>query len=524
MGNCFGSSATVPSEPQPPPVTELKPSTPSPLQPNVKDVSSVPSSFRPPSRPRCRSSASQHESTRHGGRSSQDPTPRSRTKSAPQPPQMFKSSSPQDSRPRARSVVQSKRSCRSDCRHTGPEERAKSGVRSPTMSYPSRRALNSTVKQVLAENPQFRILVVGKRGSGKSSLINATFRVNTSLANCPICIPTSDAIAGSIGEVLDEILNMRRGELAPVVVAFTKSDLAFPHISGSESGHYRSRDRTRTRAYAQCEQLCRSLFRKEARDVPAELVSVMPQYSALINNLIVTTDRFIMGSGTASSSRSSSQRAKPQIAPAPLAWSVALRASRDITIQASIEIGRRRYWRSLRSSLEFVDQPLKSCVNIIHVDIIEIWNLYDRHKYLSSNQFKINMSHVIKDPAIPASSTSSSDWNVSRDKLADWVYDKYRGSLLHVSQENVRCVMGYIVNLTVILDGIFRTTGGNVTENATLKVMGTHVRSGRRDSIHQDIRSFVTETFSIRSASPERDLVLEKIIHLMKKYCAPPNS
>jgi hypothetical protein len=84
--------------------------------------------------------------------------------------------------------------------------------------------------------------------------------------------------------------------------------------------------------------------------------------------------------------------------------------------------------------------------------------------------------------------------------------------------------MGYIVNLTVILDGIFRTTGGNVTENATLKVMGTHVRSGRRDSIHQDIRSFVTETFSIRSASPERDLVLEKIIHLMKKYCAPPNS
>jgi hypothetical protein len=66
------------------------------------------------------------------------------------------------------------------------------------------------------------------------------------------------------------------------------------------------------------------------------LFAVMPQYGALINNLIVTTDRFIMGSG-APSSRSSSQGAKPRIAPAPLAWSVALRASRDITIQASIE-------------------------------------------------------------------------------------------------------------------------------------------------------------------------------------------
>jgi hypothetical protein len=102
-----------------------------------------------------------------------------------------------------------------------------------------------------------------------------------------ICIPTLDATGGSIGEGVDEILNMRRGkrshfhglcirligESVPVVVAFTKSDLAFPHISGSESGHYQYQDRTRTRAYAQCEQLCRSLFRREARDVPAELVS-----------------------------------------------------------------------------------------------------------------------------------------------------------------------------------------------------------------------------------------------------------
>ena len=183
-----------------------------------------------------------------------------------------------------------------------------------------------------------------------------------------MCIPTSDAIGGSIGEGVGDILNIRRGrhsdfqglnnlligDSVPVVLIFTKSDLAFPHISGSGSGHYQHQDRTR--AYAHCEQLCRSLFRREARDVPAELVSgdyshslwnvprtssfvfvVMPQYGALINNLIVTTDRFIMGSRIAPSSRSSSQGAKPRIAPAPLAWSVALRASRDITIQASIE-------------------------------------------------------------------------------------------------------------------------------------------------------------------------------------------
>ena len=81
--------------------------------------------------------------------------------------------------------------------------------------------------------------------------------------------------------------------------------------------------------------------------------------------------------------------------------------------------------------------------------------------------------------------------------------------------------MGYIVNLTVILDAILRTTASNMTEIDTLKAMDTHVRSGRRNNIHGDIRSFVTEASSIRSAILEKDLVLEKIISLIRRYCSP---
>ena len=72
-----------------------------------------------------------------------------------------------------------------------------------------------------------------------------------------------------------------KGELAPVVVAFTKSDLAYPHISGYEHGNYQYQDRTRTMAYAQCNKLCHFLFRRKARDVPAELVSGDYYYSLL---------------------------------------------------------------------------------------------------------------------------------------------------------------------------------------------------------------------------------------------------
>jgi len=96
--------------------------------------------------------------------------------------------------------------------------------------------------------------------------------------------------------------------------------------------------------------------------------------------------------------------------------------------------------------------------------------------------------------------------------------------LLHVSQENVQCVMGYIVDLTVILDDIFRTAEGNVSLNDVRSAVDQHVRSGRRGRIHQDIRSFVTETYSIRFKDLQRDLALEKIIDLIRQYCAPPSA
>ena len=96
------------------------------------------------------------------------------------------------------------------------------------------------------------------------------------------------------------------------------------------------------------------------------------------------------------------------------------------------------------------------------------------------------------------------------------------GSLSHTSQENVQCVMGYIVNLTVILDGVFKAAAGSVTEDVVLKVTDAHVESGRRDDIHRDIRSFVTKTSAIRSAVPQKDLAFEKIVDFIKRYCAPP--
>ncbi|KAI0285601.1 hypothetical protein BC826DRAFT_115202 [Russula brevipes] len=105
----------------------------------------------------------------------------------------------------------------------------------------------------------------------------------------------------------------------------------------------------------------------------------------------------------------------------------------------------------------------------------------------------------------------------SGDKFAKWVNGIYNDS-----QENVRCVMGYIVDLTLIMDDIFMTTGGLLSLNDVRLAVDRHVRSGRRIwiHIHQDSVA-LSHTYSFRFNDPQRDLALEKIIDLIRQYCAP---
>jgi len=80
--------------------------------------------------------------------------------------------------------------------------------------------------------------------------------------------------------------------------------------------------------------------------------------------------------------------------------------------------------------------------------------------------------------------------------------------------------MGYIVNLTVILYNVFRTAAGRVSVDGAQAAMNSRKISGRRDRIHRDIKSFVLETFEKFTTVTQRDLALEKIVDLIRQYCA----
>jgi hypothetical protein len=81
-------------------------------------------------------------------------------------------------------------------------------------------------------------------------------------------------------------------------------------------------------------------------------------------------------------------------------------------------------------------------------------------------------------------------------------------------------MVGYIVDLTVIMDGIFRTAAGNMSPKDAQLVLDRHVRSGRRDKIHRHIQSFVKEAFPNRFSAPK--MILDDIIDLIRQHCVPP--
>jgi len=73
------------------------------------------------------------------------------------------------------------------------------------------------------------------------------------------------------------------------------------------------------------------------------------------------------------------------------------------------------YWCNLWSTLDFAEQPLKSCVNVIHIDIIEIWNLYDRSRVsfpqlpcrFNCSTASVSVEQPIQDEYVPRRQRSS---------------------------------------------------------------------------------------------------------------------
>ena len=79
--------------------------------------------------------------------------------------------------------------------------------------------------------------------------------------------------------------------------------------------------------------------------------------------------------------------------------------------------------------------------------------------------------------------------------------------------------MGYIVDLTVILCGVFGAHG-NVSPSGAQPVISNFASSSLKTSIHNDISSFIRTVPQFQYY--DNDVVMAKAIDLISRNCDPP--
>jgi hypothetical protein len=80
-------------------------------------------------------------------------------------------------------------------------------------------------------------------------------------------------------------------------------------------------------------------------------------------------------------------------------------------------------------------------------------------------------------------------------------------------------VVGYIVDLTLILCGVFGS--GNVSSSKVQSVKDEFAGSGPKTNIHAEIRRFIETVPKFKYY--DNDIVVEKIIDLIAQNCELPS-
>ncbi|KAG8909832.1 hypothetical protein FRC02_007559 [Tulasnella sp. 418] len=213
---------------------------------------------------------------------------------------------------------------------------------------------------------------------------------------------------------------------------------------------------------------------------------------------------------------------------------MAQRVDADLNLEASIAIGKKEFWKYLGSSFYFGNRTLATCLDTLHDDIILVWNFYDPEKRLTSDDFKKRMRASISDLVsdIAADSGTTPRRGISAappmprgaeiiasiqtvEPLTKWTHNIYDNS-----PGVVRCLMAYIVNLTLVMQQLFSETrplGKTPSLSVDLlhKVLKQFQDSTPNQQVHEAIRSFVKEGYDIVG---ENDEVLEEMLRLIKAH------
>ncbi|CCM00986.1 uncharacterized protein FIBRA_03034 [Fibroporia radiculosa] len=82
---------------------------------------------------------------------------------------------------------------------------------------------------------------------------------------------------------------------------------------------------------------------------------------------------------------------------ASVVTAMAQRVDPKSKIVESIAVGKKRYWKALAASPNFEGHTMWDCFHVIHTDIVTIWNFHDTSGHLKSNEFRALIVNMVGD-------------------------------------------------------------------------------------------------------------------------------
>ncbi|KAJ6460173.1 hypothetical protein C8R45DRAFT_1029632 [Mycena sanguinolenta] len=451
---------------------------------------------------------------------------------------------------------------------------------------------------ILRQCPRFRVLVVGRSGVGKSSLISHAFGVDTKSVShkergvCDIKEEiTSEqnvrfVMHDSIGfepgetknfETVKDFLKSRSGESielrnrvhviwlcvqvphsggrvfetgdeellklaseikVPVVVVFTQFDKltnavyrTLPKSVPMEEKPARCNETTSKKF----EDLCiapllriNAELRYARTSGLSEAPNAKPDQEALNNLIAITRDLVERDEGEA--------------------WIVsamAQRANAQVKINASIEIGMKRYWEGLASSTKFLGSTLEQCLNAVHKEMTDSWNFYDPNDLLLSSEFSEKVKTLAQ--LVTPNEVNAESWFNNLEAIQTWVglvvgatvaatagpviaaigvsalFVKFIATAYRSTPETLRCFMGYITDLTLVLHQLFLVVLATTRQRRPLThdeidMALENYKSSDMGMVHHAIRQFVKEANFLQPNAAE-----ERVKELIQLYSSENN-
>ncbi|KAI6043692.1 hypothetical protein EDC04DRAFT_3138323 [Pisolithus marmoratus] len=446
----------------------------------------------------------------------------------------------------------------------------------PNMPAPgNREGLRPTTEELFEQCPRFRVLVVGKSGVGKSSLINRIFGVETAkvAAEHPgeadiereITSPENNRLIlhdskgfepgdGGNYETVKSFMEKRKkmpdikDQLHAVWLCFQIPIPTFGErlLEDAAESFLRIRNdvlgNTLTIVvFTKHDRLVSFMRQKMPNDPGAVLrhlqedciqpiqeftgdkniahvaVSSKLKHEYGLEELIRLTQEKVSESFTSPEN---------EVSAVPLAAAGAQRMLPTLKVDLSIGVGKQRYWRALGSSANFQGYTMRDCLHVIHTDIVLVWNFYDPCQYLDSEYFRNLMMNMVDK----VDATTESTHQPSRSGTleggvplialapvmvplnASIALGKWVSATYQRLQGVHKKFMAHIVDLTHVLEILFSLTAGMTAKKLTRTAIKLAYKAYNGS---QWMNLTHTDIRSFECSRTARDVVLDKITSMI---------